>query len=198
MRFELRAGDSSTVSCMVYEPSGDLRRVARLLLPGDSVRVSGGVRRASSKNPVVINVEKIDVLAVSSRAIKANPRCVVCGSSMKSEGRAKGYQCGKCGHRSAWPARQKEGPMGTAARIYPGTYLPSPRAQRHLTKQLIRYGKEASGAHVLVAGWTKSPSFSLLELAKRPEGSNLDQWDKVSPSPSSGAKDSLIISRAAT
>ena len=92
---------------MVYEPSGDLRRVARLLKPGDSIRVSGGVRRSSSKNPVVVNVEKIDVLNVSRDTVKGNPRCVACGSGMKSEGRGKGYECKKCGHRSAEPAEAK-------------------------------------------------------------------------------------------
>jgi tRNA(Ile2)-agmatinylcytidine synthase len=163
LMIQLRADDSSTVSCMVYEPSGDLKRVARLLMPGDSVKVSGGVRRASSKNPAVINIEKIDVLTVSREAVKANPRCVVCGSGMKSEGRAKGYQCQKCGHKSTESARAR-GPKAAATRIYPGTYLPSPRAQRHLTKQLIRYGKERTGTDALIEGWIKPPSLSRLEL----------------------------------
>ena len=101
LMLQLRAQDSSTLCCMVYEPSGDLRRVARLLRPGDSVRVSGGVRRASSKNPAVVNVEKIDVLSTSHQSIKVKPRCAVCGSGMKSEGRGKGYECKRCGHRSA-------------------------------------------------------------------------------------------------
>ena len=156
LMIQLGVGDSSTVNCMVYEPSGDLRRVARLLRPGNSVRVSGGVRRASSKNPVVVNVERIDVLAVDGEA-KATRRCVACGSGMKSEGTGKGFQCRKCGHRSV-------GPSGTGAsktsvtRIHPGSYLPSPRAQRHLTKQLIRYGREQTGAQALVEGWVEPRS----------------------------------------
>ena len=126
---------------------GDLRHVVRLLMPGDEVRVSGGVRRASSKNPIVINVEKIDVLSVSKP--RANPRCTSCGSRMKSEGRGKGYQCRMCGRKTAEPARDG----GPSRRIEKGTYLPSPRAQRHLTKQLIRYGMEQTGARPLVDGW---------------------------------------------
>lgn len=156
--------DDSTLSCMVYEPSGDLRRAARLLVPGDSVRVSGGVRRASSKNPVVINVERIDVLSVSLKAVKVNPRCVVCGSGMKSEGRGKGYQCKRCGHRSAEPARLMREANAAATRIYPGTYLPSPRAQRHLTKQLIRFGRERTVVAGLVDGWIELPSESRVEF----------------------------------
>jgi len=109
----LRSRDGPALTCMVYEPSGDLRRVARLLLPGDAVRASGGVRRASSKNPAVINVEKLEVLKL------AHPR---------------------------------------TSRLRPGTYLPSPRAQRHLTKQLVRYGREQVGPRPLVRGWIEPPS----------------------------------------
>jgi tRNA(Ile2)-agmatinylcytidine synthase len=148
---EVRSEDSTSF-CMVYEPSGDLRRVARLLKPGDSVRVSGGVRRATSKNPAVVNVEKIDVLSTADQSIKASPRCAACGSGMKSEGRAKGYQCRKCGRKSegATGGRVKDAPPSA---VDLGTYLPSPRAQRHLTKQLIRYGNESVGRQAVVHGW---------------------------------------------
>jgi tRNA(Ile2)-agmatinylcytidine synthase len=165
LMIQLRTGESPTVSCMVYEPSGDLKRVARLLKHGDSVRVSGGVRKASSKNPVVVNVEKIDVLSVSREAVKANPRCAFCGSGMKSEGSAKGYQCKRCGHKDAEPARPRA--PRAAARIHIGTYLPSPRAQRHLTKQLIRYGREKSGTDILVDGWVLAQTTSRVELLRR-------------------------------
>ncbi len=51
--------------CAVYEPTGDLRRMAKLLRDGDSVRVSGGVRRPTSRHLKVLNVEKIQVLSLS-------------------------------------------------------------------------------------------------------------------------------------
>jgi tRNA(Ile2)-agmatinylcytidine synthase len=149
---QLRGSDFSTSLCMVYEPSGDLRRAARLLRPGDSVRVSGGVRRATSKNPAVVNVEKIDVLSISTQSIKASPRCAACGSGMKSEGKGKGYQCRKCGHKSGGTGADRA-PKAASSAIHPGTYLPSPRAQRHLTKQLIRYGNESVGVQAVVEGW---------------------------------------------
>jgi len=107
LEVRVRVGNS-VVDCMVYEPSGDLRRMARLLRPGDSVRLFGGVRKASSKNPAVLNVEKIEVLK--------------------------------------------------SAEIASGSYLPSPRSQRHLTKQLIRYGSERSWMLPLVDGWTSKAS----------------------------------------
>jgi tRNA(Ile2)-agmatinylcytidine synthase len=127
LMIQLRTEDS-TVTCMVYEPSGDLMRVAGLLVPGDSVRISGGVRRASSKNPVVINVERIDVMNVSQNVRK----------------------------RGAYRA--------AATRVYLGTYLPSPRAQRHLTKQLIRYGREQAGMRALVEGWLESQDHEPLSI----------------------------------
>lgn len=151
LMIRLRLGGLSTEDCMVYEPSGDLRRVANLLLPGDVVRVSGGVRRASSRHPDVINAEKIEVLSVSNRS-SANPRCRECGSRMKSEGRRKGYQCRKCGARMSQADVPREAPT-LKRKIIPGIYLPSPRAQRHLTKQLIRYGEECLIAHDLIGGW---------------------------------------------
>jgi len=155
LMLRLQADDSSTLCCMVYEPSGDLRRVARLLRPGHLVRVSGGVRRATSRNPAVVNVEKIDVLSTSTQSIKASPRCAACGSGMKSEGRGKGYQCKKCGHKSGG-AGAAGAPRAALSAIDRGTYLPSPRAQRHLTKQLIRYGNESVGNQDVVEGWVTS------------------------------------------
>jgi tRNA(Ile2)-agmatinylcytidine synthase len=160
LMLQLRADDSSTVSCMVYEPSGDLRRAARLLTPGDSIRVSGGVRRASSKNPAVINVERIQVMSVAALRVERNPTCR-CGARMKSEGRDKGFQCMKCGRRLRRIAKVSSKVERT---IQPGTYLPSPRAQRHLTKQLIRYGREPTGMDLLVQGWVKPPTTSRVEL----------------------------------
>lgn len=147
----LRSGGSA-LRCMVYEPSGDLKRAARLLRVGDSVRVSGGVRKATSKHPVALNAEKIEVLSLH-QAVKIKPNCAVCSSGMKSEGHGKGYQCKRCGHRSAGiPDGAREPPD----RIYPGAYLPSPRAQRHLTKQLIRYGREIVGSREMIGGWVAS------------------------------------------
>lgn len=155
---ELHAG-GYTIPCMVYEPSGDLSRLARLLRPGDSVMLAGGVRRASSKHPAVVNVERIDVLSLSPRGRVTNPRCAACGSGTKSEGRGKGYQCKRCGLKWEGPKSRRVHPA--PPRLLPGTYLPSPRAQRHLTKQLIRYGNEPVGTHGLVDGWLVPPRMEL-------------------------------------
>ncbi len=154
---------SSNANCMVYEPAGDLRRVARLLRPGDRVRVFGGVRSASSRNPAVVNVERVDLLKLAGTTTRANPLCKVCGSRMKSEGTAKGFQCERCGHKSLQGKVGKLVPRS----VQPGIYLPSPRAQRHLTKQLIRYGREQQGVRPLIDGWIESQSQESLRVSSR-------------------------------
>jgi len=80
--------------CAIYEPTGDLRRVARMLKDGDLVRAFGGVRRPTSSHPRVLNVEKLEVIALAS---------------------------------------------GDGGPLVCGTYIASPRANRHLTKPFARY-----------------------------------------------------------
>jgi tRNA(Ile2)-agmatinylcytidine synthase len=86
--------------CAVYEPTGDLRRVARMLKAGDFIRAYGGVRRPSTSHPKILNVERIKVDSL----VKSKDRPILCG-----------------------------------------TYIASPRANRHLTKPLVRYGCEMRG-----------------------------------------------------
>ena len=90
-----------------YEPTGDLRRTAKLLRRGDKIRAFGGVRRPTSLHPAVLNLEKFE-FASSSATKRVMPR---------------------------------------------GTYISSPRANRHLTKPLIRYGWENHGSETAVEGW---------------------------------------------
>lgn len=87
-----------------YEPSGDLRRSAKLLRNGDTVRAFGGVRRATVRHSKILNLEKLEV---------------------------------------------KHAQRGLEA----GAYAPSPRANRHLTKPLIRYGREVYEEAKPVDGW---------------------------------------------
>jgi tRNA(Ile2)-agmatinylcytidine synthase len=93
-----------------YEPTGDLRRTTRLLRPGDRVRAYGGVRRATSLHPKVLNLEKFELIS----------------------------------------------PSGRNHQLKRGTYISSPRANRHLTKPLIRYGGENRAKAGPVDGWLES------------------------------------------
>ncbi len=92
-----------------YEPTGDLRRTARLLLPGDRIRAYGGVRRGTSLHSPILNMEKFELR--SKRVRRAS--------------------------------------------ILRGTYISSPRSNRHLTKPLIRYGRELSYGHEVIDGWLR-------------------------------------------
>jgi tRNA(Ile2)-agmatinylcytidine synthase len=56
---------SRRLGCAAYEPTGDLRRVARMLRNGDHIRAYGGVRRPSTSHPKILNVEKIEVISLA-------------------------------------------------------------------------------------------------------------------------------------
>ncbi len=90
-----------------YEPTGDLRRVAKLLRRGDRIRAYGGVRRATSLHPTILNMEKFELKSMGER-------------------------------RNS---------------IRRGAYISSPRANRHLTKPLTRYGREQFGKADAVESW---------------------------------------------
>jgi tRNA(Ile2)-agmatinylcytidine synthase len=142
---------SKEARCSIYEPTGDMNRVSRLLALGDRVIVAGGVRRPSSKHPSQINVERLGVIELANLTDVNNPICGLCSSRMKSEGKFKGFQCKRCGRRL---------PEGSECLkridriLHSGIYLPSPRAQRHLTKPLVRYGRELTGlSYPLIEGW---------------------------------------------
>jgi tRNA(Ile2)-agmatinylcytidine synthase len=160
--FDLETSEGSA-SCAVYEPAGDLRKVARLLVPGDVIEVAGGVRRATSKHESTINVERIHVLTPARRLSVKNPRCGVCGTRMKSEGNEKGFQCRTCGRR----ASERE-TLKVERALVEGIYLPSARARRHLTKPLIRYGRETEGESLpLVKGWFIASEPKLVRVPAR-------------------------------
>ncbi|HYC12337.1 MAG TPA: tRNA(Ile)(2)-agmatinylcytidine synthase [Nitrososphaerales archaeon] len=117
--------DGRARHCAFYEPTGDLRRAAKRLVPGDRVKLSGGVRRATTAHEKVLNVEKMEVL----------------GMARSTERRT----------------------------LAMGTYISSPRANRHLTKPLIRYGTETAGvASPKVPGWFEGPSKPMKALARSP------------------------------
>lgn len=131
--------DAGAIDCAVYEESGDLRKVARMLTEGDLIRVYGGVRPKSGKNPMTINVEKIEILSLADKVILQNPLCPVCGKRMKSMGRGKGFECYKCGFHG--PNLTKVA-IKVERNVWPGLYVAPPRSERHLTKPLSRYNLE--------------------------------------------------------
>lgn len=123
--------------CAAYEPTGGFRETVKKFIPGDVVEIYGGVRPLNGA--MTINLEKIRIVTLVKEVKYFTPKCPKCNSTMKSMGHAKGFKCKKCGFRSSNIRKlEVETPRG----IKPGLYIPPPRAQRHLTKPLSRYGLE--------------------------------------------------------
>ncbi|MFH0897810.1 MAG: tRNA(Ile)(2)-agmatinylcytidine synthase [Candidatus Bathyarchaeota archaeon] len=138
--------ESGQIDCAAYEPTGRFRRVIGELIKGDKVEVHGGVRPESKKNPKTINLEKIRIVTLVSTTSIKNPVCSVCGKHMESMGRGKGFRCKRCGLR----AQDAEKVYIEAKRdIEEGFYIPPPRANRHLTKPMLRYGLEKIGVSLI-------------------------------------------------
>ena len=131
--------ETGRVDCAAYEPSGSFREVVRRLIPGDRVRAYGGVRGEASSEVPTFNLEKIEVLGLARDLREVNPRCPECAGSMESMGRGKGFRCRRCGFRGPKMEKAME---ELERQIGSGLFMPPPRAQRHLSKPEVRYGKE--------------------------------------------------------
>jgi tRNA(Ile2)-agmatinylcytidine synthase len=127
------------VDCAAYEPTGEFREAVRQLTPGDMIEAFGGVREASSKNPVTINLEKIRILRLAAKIRYLNPLCSACGKRTESSGRNQGFRCPKCSRTFPPHARILESERRD---LEERLYIPPPRAHRHLTKPYSRYGRE--------------------------------------------------------
>jgi tRNA(Ile2)-agmatinylcytidine synthase len=135
--------DTAEVDCAAYEPTGDLRKIARELLVGDCVEVYGAVHKPTATKPLTINLEKINILKLMTKKHVRNPLCPKCGKRLKSMGKNQGFRCIKCRDKYA---DLKKAETNVARSIHPGLYITSTRSQRHLTKPLRRYGQEKQNA----------------------------------------------------
>jgi tRNA(Ile2)-agmatinylcytidine synthase len=134
--------DSGEVDCAAYEPTGNLRKIARELIIGDQVKVHGAVHKSTASKPLTINLEKINILRLASKTQLENPFCPHCKKRLKSMGKSQGYRCEKCRGKFA-DLTKKE--TSVPRSIETGLYITSTRSQRHLTKPLRRYNLEKSG-----------------------------------------------------
>ena len=144
--------DSAEVDCAAYEPTGDLRKIARELMIGDCVEVCGAARKATKNKPLTINLEKINILSLAPRTLSENPICPNCGKRLKSMGKNQGFRCEKCGGKFE-NLKKKDVVLPRMLRV--GLYITSTRSQRHLTKPLRRYGQEkpCAAAVRLISEW---------------------------------------------
>jgi len=141
--FTIQQG-AAEMPAAVYEPTG-LANIAAKLSPGDLIEIGVGVRKGTTKHPKILNVEYLSVLEVAPVIDPLNPVCKMCDKRMKSEGRNKGYQCDKCKYKDA---NAKKILIQQVRGIKTGLYLPTPKAHRHLTKPLQRYGIEKARLEV--------------------------------------------------
>lgn len=131
--FSIKNG-TGEVRCAAFEPTRGFRDVVRKLVPGDRVRVYGGVKE-KSEVPITVNLEKIEVLGLEAKKREANPVCESCGKRMSSAGEGKGYFCKKCGiELPSGSGEEVEVPR----ELEIGMYEVPPRARRHLAKPLVR------------------------------------------------------------
>ncbi len=130
--------DEGSALCAVYEPTG-LSQLAQKLTMGDMIEIGGGVRKATSKHPKVINVEYIRILKLATKLNYVNPLCKNCSKRLKSDGKGKGYKCEICGLKER---NTQKIAVELARDIKEGLYVPVPKAHRHLTKPLQRCGME--------------------------------------------------------
>ncbi|MDH3678067.1 MAG: tRNA(Ile)(2)-agmatinylcytidine synthase [Nitrosopumilus sp.] len=123
------------LQCAVYKPTG-LSSIALALIPGDTIRVGGGIRKASKIHPRILNLEFIDIIDLKRNIVKSNPLCKKCNKKMKSKGQNQGYQCIKCGKVS-----KNKIVLEIPRKIKQQLYIPDVSAHRHLSRPLTRLGK---------------------------------------------------------
>jgi tRNA(Ile2)-agmatinylcytidine synthase len=130
--------DNAEMPAAVYEPTG-LANIAARLEVGDVIEIGVGVRKGTTKHPKILNIEYLRVIKLAPVYEILNPLCKMCGKRMKSEGKNKGHQCDRCKHKDP---NAKKILIPQERTIKTGLYIPTPKAHRHLTKPLQRYGIE--------------------------------------------------------
>ncbi len=143
--------EDNRIDCAAYEPSGEFRDIVMKLKVGDRVKIHASVRPASRTHGWTLNLEGLEVDELAEISDFSNPVCPQCGKRMKSAGTGKGYKCVKCGYRDT-EIKRTESYRKRDLNI--GLYLPPVRAQRHLTRPLVRANKTNSGVpYGLVKKW---------------------------------------------
>jgi tRNA(Ile2)-agmatinylcytidine synthase len=133
--FSVRA-ERGRFTCAAFEPTGRFRDIVSELIPGDEVTVFGGT---PGTHGLTVNLEKLSVNRLTDYVTLHNPSCPNCGKNLKSAGFLKGFKCDRCSTvvPDAWKIHRS-----VVRNIKPGIYLPSAKAQRHLTKPTSRYKRE--------------------------------------------------------
>jgi tRNA(Ile2)-agmatinylcytidine synthase len=147
-----RVGDcSGQIDCAAYEPTGKFRETISGLIKGDQVLIHAGVRPASRRHGMTLNVEGLEILKLARQVLSINPVCPQCGKRMKSAGRNKGYKCVNCGFKDPKAIKiEKSGERKLQEKLY----LPPTRAQRHLTRPETRRNRKNVKTPSLIEKWS--------------------------------------------
>ncbi len=123
--FEVADPTGRTISCVAFEPTKSLPRVAASLRPGDRVEVAGG-RSADG----ALHLERIQIRRLAPRfGAPRIPPCDGCGRRPESVGTGRGFRCRRC-HRRFAPEHAR--PVRVPPTYARGTYEPTMGARRHL------------------------------------------------------------------
>lgn len=121
--------ESGEIECGAYEPTKNFRKIVSHLMPGDVIRVFGGIGEHNT-----FNIEKFQVIELNDIEYK-NPVCE-CGKRMTSAGKNKGFKCKKCGRKIE---SSEKVPIKIFRNLKKGQFYETPvSARRHLSKPLCR------------------------------------------------------------
>ena len=123
------------IRCGVYKPT-KITKATQNLIPGDMIRVGGGIRKASKNHSRVLNVEFLDIIQLAKNIMLTNPTCKKCNKKMKSNGNRQGFECVKCGAKFFSKSK-----LEIPRKIQSKLYLPDISAHRHLTRPSQRLKK---------------------------------------------------------
>jgi len=128
--------DEKIISCAAYEPTKKFRKIVRELKKGDELLVFGGVRPASEKYEITINLEQLIIIQLRNQLQRITLKCPYCDTALKSQGKNQGLICKKCD----FTTDEKDLIFQTEKRRIRTNvrYLIPVCAQRHLTKPHIR------------------------------------------------------------
>ena len=121
--------ESGEIECGAYEPTKGFRNIISHLIPGDVIKVYGGIGMENT-----FNIEKFQVLKLNDIQYK-NPVCK-CGKTMTSAGKNKGFKCKKCGRKIK---SSEKVPIKISRFLKNNYFYETPvSARRHLSKPLCR------------------------------------------------------------
>ena len=122
--------ESGEIECGAYEPTKNFRKTVSCLMPGDVIKVFGGIGEHNT-----FNIEKFQVIRLNDVEYQ-NPICE-CGKRMTSAGKNKGFKCKRCGKRIK---SSEKVPVKIPRKLENLKFYETPvSARRHLSKPLCRY-----------------------------------------------------------